>query len=480
MLPLITKFNSDSVIYDASGSLSSTYVSMCYDKNNIYFLNDVNGSVTSYDTSTEATSTFDAIKNGDCYSILKYDNKIYGFDGYDVKKYTNDTVLYIRDNNILVQESFDRTLSVVLLSSKTEIRDYFIDEDYNYYVIHNVNCISKFSKDRILKYKYQLTPTLSGVFNQFFIMPNNTLEIIKMDFVREYTIDGLKSYPIIMGIVTDDIGYNYLSAGQMFLAKLDEQYIGTDYENTSAVSYAQFNTLTAKYYSYDNPMHINYKLTGYDYLKNTYTKTDILTFKVVLENVYNNLEKIRVEIPISKFLFQSEYHHFAFRLDGLEGKISVFCDGNEISTVDIPPGQYIFQDIMDESINVGNTYFHNNISLPEYLNQTNYYIKNLKLKQFKIYNKALSNNEIDFHVYNGIEMQDLVVSLPCDQRNELDGIERQFKLDTTGNKSNKINLIIKNSQISNNLLKTQLKDILAEKLKSILPATTTINNIEFR
>jgi hypothetical protein len=93
---------------------------------------------------------------------------------------------------------------------------------------------------------------------------------------------------------------------------------------------------------------------------------------------------------------------------------------------------------------------------------------------------ALSDNEINFHVYRGIDMQDLIVSLPCDQRNELDGIERQFKLDTTGNKSNKINLIIKNSQITNSALQNRLKDIISEKLKKVLPITTTINNIEFR
>jgi hypothetical protein len=53
-------------------------------------------------------------------------------------------------------------------------------------------------------------------------------------------------------------------------------------------------------------------------------------------------------------------------------------------------------------------------------------------------------------------------------------------LDTTGNKSNKINIIIKNSQITNTNLQNQLKNIIAEKLKKTLPITTTINNIEFR
>ena len=161
--------------------------------------------------------------------------------------------------------------------------------------------------------------------------------------------------------------------------------------------------------------------------------------------------------------------------------ISVFCDGKEIKTVNIQKGQYIFQDIFDESISVGNTYYHNNITMDEYLNQKNYYfINNTKIKQFKFYNKSLSNNQIDFLVYNGLKMNDLVVSLPCGQRNELDNIERQFKLDINGSKSNKINIIVKNSKITNNIIKEQVKTILEEKLKKVLPITTTINNIEFR
>ena len=242
-----------------------------------------------------------------------------------------------------------------------------------------------------------------------------------------------------------------------------------------------FVPLTAEYYSYGDSKRINYNLTNYEYLKKTYNKKDELTFKVVLQNVYDNKDLIRLEIPISTYLFKSEKHHFAFRMDGINGTVSVFVDGKEIKTVYIQKGRYIFQDIFTDSLNVGRTYFNNNISLTDYLNQPNYYyVNNAKLKRFKIYNKALTNNEIEFEMLNGIDIQDLVVSLPCDQRNELDGIERQFKLDTTGNKSNKINLIVKNSQITNTILQNRLKDIISERLKKVLPITTTINTIEFR
>jgi hypothetical protein len=259
----------------------------------------------------------------------------------------------------------------------------------------------------------------------------------------------------------------------MFLGKIDE--------NTQTVYEAAFIPLTGNYYNYGDSKRINYNLTNYEYLKNTYKKKDELTFKIALRNVYDNRDMTRLEIPISTYLFKSEKHHFAFRMDGINGKVSVFLDGKEIKTVEIQKGRYIFQEIFTDSMNVGRTYFNNNISLSNYLNQPNYYyINNAILKKFKIYNKALTNNQIEFEMLNGTDIQDLVVSLPCDQRNELDGIERQFKLDTTGNKSNKINLIVKNCQITNSILQNRLKDIILEKLKKVLPITTTINNIEFR
>jgi hypothetical protein len=472
-IPLITKFKSTSTLYDSLGSPNSSYISMISDKNHICLLKDVTGNIVVYNTTTENVTSFKIYYPYNIYSILKYENVIYGFAGYDAKPFVEDTVLYVKDNNKLVQESYNKVAYVVHLSSSTEIRDFMIDDDYNYYVIHNKNNISKFSKDRIRSYTFSVTPAVSSVFNSLSVMPNDEIELLKIDYVREYTNNGLSSYPIVLGKIKNGTGNNLLAPSQMFLGKIDE--------SSNTVYEASFLPLTAEYYLYGDIRRINYNLTNYEYLKNTYKSENQLTFKVVLQNVYDNRDIIRLEIPISTYLFKTEKHHFAFRMDGINGMVSVLLDGKEIQTVNIQKGRYIFQDIFTDSMNVGRTYFNNNISLTNYLNQPNYYYaNNATLKRFKIFNKALTNNQIEFEMLNGIDMQDLVVSLPCDQRNELDGIERQFKLDTTGNKSNKINLIIKNSQITNTILQNRMKDIISEKLKKVLPITTTINNIEFR
>jgi hypothetical protein len=479
MIPLITKFNSNSVLFDALGDAMNTYISMHHTSDYIYFLLNSTGDVTRYNTITEELSNFSLNYTNSIYSVVEYNHELYGFSGYDAKKFVGDTVIYIKDNNKLVQESYDGKINITLLSSRTEIRDFFIDDNYNYYVIHGGNKISKFTKERIRVFNFGVIAYAESVFNSLSVMMNNPISLFKVDFVKEYTDAGIKSYPIILGSFTNQNPPN--SANQLFLAKIDEAYIGTTSQNQSAVSMAATLPLTATYYSHGDRNKLNYNLTNYDYLKNGYPEKDELVFKVVLQNVYNNKDKIKVRIPISTYLFKSEWHHFAFRLNGVDGTISAFIDGKMVQTVNIQRGQYIFQDILRESFNVGATYFHNDITLQDHLNQPKYYfINNAKIKQFKVYKKALTDNEIDFHVYNNLKMEDLVVSLPCDQRNELDGIERQFKLDISGNKSNKVNIIIKNSQITNINLQNKLKEILIDKMRKVLPITSTINNIEFR
>ena len=77
-------------------------------------------------------------------------------------------------------------------------------------------------------------------------------------------------------------------------------------------------------------------------------------------------------------------------------------------------------------------------------------------------------------------MQDAVLSLPSDQRNELDQIERVFKLNVPANKSNNINILIKNSQINDTNIQDQLKVIIRDRLQQILPANVNINEITFK
>jgi hypothetical protein len=219
MIPLITKFKSSAALYDSLGDVVNSYVSLSYDKDNIYILKDSSGNLVVYNTITEEVSSSKIDSSEEIFSILKYQDTLYGFNGYSAKPFVEDTVLYVKDNNKLVQESYNKIVNVTHLYSSTEIKDFMIDDDYNYYVLHNKNTISKFSKDRIKSYTFSIVPSVSSIFNSLFVMPNDEIELLKIDYVREYTNTGLSSYPIVLGKIKNGTGDAILAPSQMFLGK---------------------------------------------------------------------------------------------------------------------------------------------------------------------------------------------------------------------------------------------------------------------
>jgi hypothetical protein len=473
LLPYTTKFTSDSILYDSIGDKTQTHISIYNFDKYVFILKSDNGDCVRYDNYTEELSSANIIKvNTDTvYSLCEYKNEIYGFNGYQATKFVNNSVLYIKDNNKLIQESFDGLVKNIHLMSSSQIRDFFVDEDFNYYVLHSSNYISKYNKDRSLIYSFSVRNLVNSTFYNIGVSTNANIELIKIDYIREYTSNGLSSYPVVLGSISN--------TSNLFLMKFDEKAL--------SASYVKFlvdhnNTiLSGRYIPYGDPNRVNYNLTNYEFLKNKYKNKNEFIFKVILKNIYNNKDIFKLEIPISTSKFTTEKHHFAFRMDSVNGSISIFQDGQLIRNEYVDAGRYVFQDVIYESMNFGNTYFGNRNSLDKYLDQSGYYfVKNLDIQQFKMYNKALTDNEINFLVLNNLKVEDLILSLPSGQRNGIDTIIRQFKLDIGGAKSNKINLIIKNSGLTVPDLQNKMSQIIMDRISKILPANTQVLNIEYR
>jgi hypothetical protein len=101
MIPLITKFNSNAVLYDSLGETNKSYISMYSDKDSIYFLRDTSGTTIKYDTITEIVSSVrinipsHGITGYPVNSIMKYREEIYGFTGFAVKQFINECCKYL-------------------------------------------------------------------------------------------------------------------------------------------------------------------------------------------------------------------------------------------------------------------------------------------------------------------------------------------------------------------------------------------------
>jgi len=78
------------------------------------------------------------------------------------------------------------------------------------------------------------------------------------------------------------------------------------------------------------------------------------------------------------------------------------------------------------------------------------------------------------------KIDDLVLTLPCGMRNSIDDVSylQSFCKKNT-NKSNYINISIDNLGISNPEILDSLKNVIEDKVKTNIPATTNINKIEF-
>lgn len=462
-LPYTSKFYSNGTIFDSFGSLNEKYISYYIEGDTLYYLQEQNKCI-SINLKTEETDFITIIAPKDesdndikCSTIISKNGIVYGFDGYNAKLFRDEYVLYKKNQGEIWRESLDHLNKDLLLSSSTEIRDFIIDDDDNFYVLHTASRITKFNKYR--EKKYSITNNVSSLSN---IIPNASF--IKLDIVREYTEAGLKYYPIILGNNNNE---------RHFLAKLNET--SYEFENVKLIdSYGIYEHETSS-------KRLNYNLTNYDYLKHTFKNKKSIIFKTRLKNIYNNRNILDISIPVDISDFKNGEHHFVFRLNTIKGKIDIFVDGNLYKSIDFPKADFSFQDITQESFVVGTTYFYNNITLPQYLKQPkNYMLNNCSIKNFKLYDKAISNDEIKFLLINNFGATDLVASLPVGQRNEIEQIERIFSVNTPGNKSNKINIIIKNSDINNDIVKQKVKNTILEKINKILPVGVTVNDVVFK
>ena len=477
MLPYTSKFYCNGTIFDSIGSTNETYLCMFARDRDLYFLRNNTGFVERYNIDSEQIEVVNASKQS-IYTavnsiVVDADGNAHCFEGHGAKILNSTDVLYIKDNFLLMSEKMDHSSSTILLETRSEIRDFIVDADGGYIVLHNTHQVTKFSAERVVQYTTKLAASSYALSDIMELSASP--ELLSVDCVHEYTSAGKVNYPVVLGRI---------NTGQMFLAKINQDAV-VDSTKTlagSGVYDAKMIAASGTYYAHGNERRVHYNLTNSTYLRQKYRDHhNKLTFKLTLKNIYNNRQIYHTHMPVDVSRYSVGFHHFVFRLNATEGKVSLFVDGREHQTLRLPSTDFTFQDITYESMSVGATYFANNIPLFEKLKQQDrYVINNCKIKQFKIYDKAIDDDGVRQFTYNGSKIGELVASVPCGQRNEIEQIERIFSFNVPGSKSNNINVVIKNSDITNPAIQNQIRDVIADRLQKTLPATTRINQIVFK
>ena len=116
MLPYTPKFYANGTIFDSTGSTTQTYVDVAWEGTTLCYLRDTSGRVDVLDTVTEDTYTTYVSSGANTNSIIVVGGQPYGFRGHDVRLYDDLHVMYVENDQMLVQESFDHSSRVVLLS----------------------------------------------------------------------------------------------------------------------------------------------------------------------------------------------------------------------------------------------------------------------------------------------------------------------------------------------------------------------------
>jgi len=214
------------------------------------------------------------------------------------------------------------------------------------------------------------------------------------------------------------------------------------------------------------------------YVDSKYSNTN-LNIKAVLTNVYNSSDEITVEIISSLSAVDPGPHHFAIRFDSYHGEMTLFIDGQEINNVFFEPRKYKFSNLIKRPFMFGTATFKNNIPLFKYLQKQAYLVNGLTIYNYNLYNTPLNDYDIKFLARQGMEIQDIVVDIPCGRRNYVEEIERYFKASIPGSKSTLYNLIITNSGITDQALQQALETRILTELKNTAPAYSQINSIKW-
>lgn len=454
---ILYKLKSSGTCYDADiVSEIPQFINYCNTETEIVFLLNTTGDIAIYNILTEEI-TFSSVSipielgvNFDIRSIgLDRHNNVIGFRGEKSLPDNDGNHIFIIRNNLLVKESNDHTTRSILLSTSSTIYDFAIDEEDNMYVLHN-KYLTKFSKQRDIIYKV--------------LLDFNTN--ISIDIVREYVEGKVVQYPVVMSINSDeDVILSKIGSTGIVESKSElEGDIKAKFISTCDVFSRPYN-----YYSLTN-----FSLFG----KRNFNRGNILKFRLKLPNKYNNRDNLNEVITIDISKFSIGKHHFAYRLDTIDGNISLFVDNEEVERITFDPAKYALENTMYGNFNVGAATFFNGSLLNNYIKQTDrYFCSNIAIEQPRLYNVAIDNIDIKFLNLLNNNIGSLVGSLPCGQRNQIEQIQTIYKWQIPGNKSNNINIRVKSPVVSNNINNSVLKGILQRDISKNLPVATTIKDI---
>jgi len=379
----------------------------------------------------------------DCRTINLYEDNLYLTNGKKALRVDNK-IYYQLNNDIYLWKNIGTSSEKTFIAfhSSTSIDDFTIDFDKNLWIFFDKNYYAKYTNDREFILSGAFTDTSYANYNSFSIAEINNNYDKKLIAVRQ---------------------------SQHQNKKLKLEVLSTEGVQESS---SLFFTNTAVGANYSNDSFL------INFVKEIYPQYNF-NIKAKLVNVYNSNDTEDINLIFNLSALDAGYHNFAVRFDSYEGYMHLFVDGQIQDYVQFKPRKYKFSNLANRPFLLGTSSYSYSIPLFNYLKKKSYMCRNLKFKNFYLYDKPLFDFDIMFHTRKGMHMNDIKFDVACGRRNYIEEIDRYFKINPPGSKSTLFNLAIRNTNIKDINLRYALEQRILKILSTSAPAYTKINSIKW-
>lgn len=400
-----------------------------------------------------------------------YDEKFYVTPG-SVSLRVGDTIFYLKNNNTIMRwDEIERSTplpATTAFKGYTNINDFELDYDDNLWILADNNKYFKYTTDR----KF----ILSGEF-----VEKNQDGTIKYDPYINYNVGFIADFEngnYNERVVITRLGYEKQPAppGMPHLSALSASYFDFKIleKDGTLVNSVKFKGLSSE---------CIFDPTNSDWLrrfvKQVYPKASI-NAKAVVSNVFDINDSYKINLVYDLSNLDPGYHHFAIRFDSYNGLMYLFVDGQEVNKAQFPPRKYKFSQFVTRPFLIGTSCFTNSVPLYQYLKKNSSLAADITMKNLYLYFTPLYYFDLAFLAREAMEINDIHFNVPCGQRNYVEEIERYFKASTPGRKSEFYNIKIKNTGITDPVLRKTLEERVIEILKQSSPAYSQLNNIKWQ
>ena len=176
------------------------------------------------------------------------------------------------------------------------------------------------------------------------------------------------------------------------------------------------------------------------------------------------------------------WYSFHIIIDSNANIFEVYCNNKLLPAIgEINISTIGDKHLFDNPILIGALKYKRNTLLAEFLYEDKdmFNTKNVKIRNINLYSKMLSSSESQAIALSKSELQPVIITLPCGQKNNLEEIIRYFKFSPPPNISNTISIDIKHSGIDDINAQKQLSIDILNKINDELLLPVTIKEINF-